>query len=188
MTCSLVKRGRLAEDHQEVVEVLEQGDLAVELDVDLALEVALLHLGPPGAGGGDRLEEVVDAVGLGDVGVGPDAEALDAVVGVVQGGEHHDRGEHRRAVGPEPAADVEAVDVGQHQVEQDDVGRDAAGPAPGPVSPSRRRRLEVAQPEQPGDHLRLVRMILDDQGRAHRPFPALRRARSALDRSSPRAA
>ena len=44
------ERGGLAEVQQEVVEVLEQGDLAVQLDVDLALELPLLHLGPPGAG------------------------------------------------------------------------------------------------------------------------------------------
>ena len=61
------------------------------------------------------------AVGLGHVGVGADAEAVQPVGGVAQGGEHHDRGEHRRAVAPEAAADVEAVDVGEHQVEEDDV-------------------------------------------------------------------
>ena len=86
----------------------------------------------PGAGGRDGLEQLVDAVGLGHVGVGADAEAVHPVLDVVERREHDDGDEHRRPVGPQPPADVEAVDVRQHQVEQHDVGHVLPGqPQPG---------------------------------------------------------
>ena len=52
--------------------------------MNLALKGALLHAAAPGAGGGDRLEEVIHAVGLGDIGVGTDAKAVDPVLDVVR--------------------------------------------------------------------------------------------------------
>ena len=171
MTCSLRQRGRLADVHQEVVEVLEQGDLAVQLDVDLALERPLLHAGAPGAGGGDGLEQLVDAVRLGDVGVGADAEAVDAVLHVVEGGEHHDGVSIVARSRPQPAADVEAVDVGEHQVQEQRRRAGAPGPAAGRLAVLGDDRLEVAQPEDPGHQSRLVRMVFHDQSRCHRSIP-----------------
>ena len=66
---------------------------------------------------GERLDEVV---------VGAGVEAGDAVVDAIAGGEHEDRG--LRATGPELAAHGEAVQLGQEQVEDDDVEGDAARP------------------------------------------------------------
>ena len=56
---------------------------------------------------------------LGHVVVGAELEADDRVDVVVAGGEHEDR---RVAAPPELAADLEAVDLGEHQVEDDEVG------------------------------------------------------------------
>ena len=61
--------------------------------------------------------------GLVQIAVGPDADARGAVVGVVQGGDHDDRNQVGLAVPLELVADGEAVKVGEHQVEQDEVGR-----------------------------------------------------------------
>ena len=59
---------------------------------------------------------------LGQVAVGADAHARGAVMRIVQRGDHHDRNQVRLAGSLEPVAELEAVDVGQHQVEQDQVG------------------------------------------------------------------
>ena len=67
-------------------------------------------------------EELIGGEGLGQVLVGADPDAVDPVVLGVQGGDHDDRDQVR---GPSPlqaVADLVAVDVGQHQVEQDQLG------------------------------------------------------------------
>jgi hypothetical protein len=65
--------------------------------------------------GAERLDDVV---------VGAELEADDAVGLVAAGGEHDDR--HLRGAA-DLTADVEARSVGQHQIEQDEVGLDARG-------------------------------------------------------------
>ena len=116
---------------------------------------------------GERLDEVV---------VGPGVQPLDAVADVVAGGEHEDR--RPSAPGPQLSADGEAVELGEHDVEDDRVVR-VLGPRPQPVRPGRRDvdgvplLLEPALEER--GHLRLV---LDDEdphagsprGRSLRPI------------------
>ena len=63
--------------------------------------------------------------GLHQVVVGTRLQAQHAVVERVAGGQHQDRDAH--ALTPETAADLEAIDSWQHQVEQDDVIRDRLG-------------------------------------------------------------
>ena len=167
ITCSLDSGVVWQTTHQEVVQVLEQGDLAVQLDADLTLDRPLLHARAPGAGRRDGLEELVDAVRLGQVGVGPHAEAVDAMLHVVEGGEHDHGDEHGLAVHPQLAADVEAVDVRQHQVQEQHVGLVFPGqPQSGPAVLGD-DRLEIAHPEDPGHESRLLRMVFHDQSRCH---------------------
>ena len=70
--------------------------------------------------GPDARHELLDAERLGDV-VVAHAQPLDLVLGGVAGGEEDDR--HLLALMAEPAADLEAVEVGKHDVEHDEMGR-----------------------------------------------------------------
>src|SRR3954452_7245078 len=83
--------------------------------------------------GGDPERELLEREGLGDIVVTAAYEARDAVVlGVARGEEDH-RDEIAR--GAQPAAHFEAVDVGEHDVEHDEVGggvgRGVEGRVPG---------------------------------------------------------
>ena len=95
-----------------VVVELEVGELE-------AGRFALVAAGTPqhGAHAGDQL---LEAERLGDVVVAADGEALDLLLGGVTGGQEHDR--HVMAVGPQPLHDREAVAVGEHHVEHDEIG------------------------------------------------------------------
>ena len=63
-------------------------------------------------------EQFARLEGLGQVVVGPHLETDDAVHGVAAGGEHQDRRVLAAADGP---ADLQPVDVGQRQVEKDEI-------------------------------------------------------------------
>ena len=83
--------------------------------------------------GPDPGDDLAHREGLGHVVVGADAEAHEQVGLVGAGGEH----EHRhRPDGLDPAADLEAVEPGQHDVEHDEVGRRAAANAATAAGPS----------------------------------------------------
>ena len=67
----------------------------------------------------DPRQQLGEVERLGDVVVGAELEAVDHVVRLVARGEHQDRREV--AVLAQPLADLEAVDLGQADVEQDEV-------------------------------------------------------------------
>ena len=71
----------------------------------------------------------------------------------------------------QPTADVEAIDIGQHQVEQHHVGDALACEPQTRLAILGDDRLVTAQTENPGNQFRLLRMILHDQSRSHRSFP-----------------
>ena len=80
----------------------------------------------------ERLDEVV---------VGAGVEALDAAVERVAGGEHEDR---HVAVGAQAPGDLDAVELGQAEVEDDQVGHERDGRRRAP--PRRRRRCAPRSP------------------------------------------
>ncbi len=94
-------------------------------------------------------QQLVHAERLGDVVVGPGVQGLDLLVGGVPGGEHQDR--H-----PGPAAQasdhLDAVHVGEPQVQDDDVGVARGG------------QLERGGPVGRGVHLVLARLQVDHEG------------------------
>jgi hypothetical protein len=81
-------------------------------------------LGAPAQHGADARQQLARLKGLGQVVVGAQLQADDAVHRVALGGEHQHRhlgrGAGQRA---DAAAHVQAVHVGQHQVEDDQIGR-----------------------------------------------------------------
>ena len=88
------------------------------------------------------------------------------------------------AVGPQLAADVEAVDVGQHQVQEQHVGLVLPRQPQAGLAVLGDDRLEIAHPEDPGHESRLLRMVFHDQSRCHRSIP---RAASSCEPRVPRA-
>ena len=151
MTCSLESGVVWQTCMRKSFRSLSRCDLAIQLDVHLALQRSLLHADTPGASRGDGLEQVVDAEGLGHIGVGSHAEPMDAMLHVVECREHDHGDQHGRAVQAELAADVEAVDVRKHQVQEEHVGKVHPGQPKSGLPILGDDRLEVAQPENPGD-------------------------------------
>ena len=72
------------------------------------------------------------------------------------------------AVHPQLAADVEAVDVREHQVQEQHVGLVFPGQPQAGLAVLGDDRLEFAHPEDPGHESRLLRMVFHDQSRCHR--------------------
>jgi len=65
--------------------------------------------------------------GLGEVFIGADLEARDNVLRIAARGDQDDGDEGEALVGLELAAHLEAVELGHHDVEQDEVGQERAG-------------------------------------------------------------
>ena len=83
--------------------------------------LALAVLGGAAQHGLDAREQLAHGEGLDDVVVGAELEAEHAVDLLGLGGQHDDGDAARLRVGLETAADFEAVDFGQHDVEQHEV-------------------------------------------------------------------
>ena len=87
---------------------------------------------PTGDGPQPR-EQLLDVERLGDVVVGAGVERRDLLPGVEPAGEHEDRDRRPAA---QRADDVDAVEVGQPEVQHDDVGMGCAATAASPPRPS----------------------------------------------------
>ncbi len=105
--------GARAPVETETVELLDIGGLAALLAAEL--DAAQQRV--------DACHQLGEREGLGDVVVGADVEADHLVDLRTLGGEHEDG---RRHLLSQDAADLEPAELGQHQVEQDEVGTDAA--------------------------------------------------------------
>ncbi len=68
----------------------------------------------------DAGDDLFEAEGLRDVVIAADGQPRDLVRGVIAGGEEDDGSVHADL--PEPAGDGEAVHIGQHHVEDEEVG------------------------------------------------------------------
>jgi hypothetical protein len=71
----------------------------------------------------DARDDFVRAEWLGDVVIGSQLEPDDAVGFLGAGGEHDDRHGRGGRIGAQRAADFQPVEAGQHQVQQDQIGR-----------------------------------------------------------------
>ena len=114
----------------------------------------------------DAGEQLLDREGLGDVVVAAEGEAADLVLGRVAGGEEEDRG----LVGAlaHPPGDLEAVEVGQHHVEQDEVGPELADRAERRLPVGRRLDLVVVEAQGDREDIGDVRLVVDDEDLADR--------------------
>ena len=79
---------------------------------------------PPAQQRPDPRQQLAALEGLHQVVVGAAVEAVDPVLGLGAGGQHQDR---HVAVGAQPAADLDAVEARQAEVEDDEVGDEPGG-------------------------------------------------------------
>ncbi len=105
-------------------------------------------------------DQLARAEGLGDVIVGADLQAQDAVVLVATGGKHDDR---HRPLPPHPPAHLQAVHAGEHQVEHDQVGPVRGGAGEGCGAVVRAVDDVTGAVQIPGDDLGDGRIVVDDQ-------------------------
>ena len=115
--------------------------------------------------GADASDELARVERLGDVVVGAHLEADDAVDRIAAR-RQHDHRQPRRALA-QRAEDFDAAHVGQHQVEQDEVGRVAFGGRRGDaVGAARRvRQRDALALEQPDEQSRQLDVVVDEQDR-----------------------
>ena len=98
---------------------------------------------------------------LGDVVVPADGQPGHLVLDGVAGGQEEDGDPD--PVGPEPAGDLEPVEVGQHHVEHDEVGRVLLGRGQRQAAVDRLGHLEPLVAEGGGDGVDDRRLVVDDQ-------------------------
>jgi hypothetical protein len=117
----------------------------------------------PGAAqdGPDARHQLLQAERLGDVVVTADRQAPHLVLGGVTGGQVHDRDPD--AVGAQPAADLEAVEVGHHHVQHDQVGPEIPHRRQRVATRRRRGHIEADVLQRHGHQLGDVRLVVDDQ-------------------------
>jgi hypothetical protein len=161
----------------EVAEQLELGGgeldlLAVPPDlVAVLVEFEVGELQPrrrlaavaPGAAqhGPDPGDDLFQAERLGHVVVAAEGQAADLVLGRVAGGkEHHG---DLRAAAAQPADDVKAVHVGQHDVEHDEIGPVPLRGLHRLVSRRRGDHLETRVPQAGRQQFQDVRLVLDHE-------------------------
>ena len=117
--------------------------------------------------GADARHELAGRERLGEVVVRPELQAQQLVEFVVAGSDHHDRDRGRRRVGAQVAGDVEPIESGQAEVQDDEVGAPLAdrGEGAGSVAHGEHREpgmLEIVAGEG-GD----PRFVIDDEDGLH---------------------
>jgi hypothetical protein len=105
---------------------------------------------------------------LGHVVVGAHLETDHDVRFLALGGQHHDRRPARLLALAQAAADLEAVQPGQHQVQQDQLRLPADGLLEALLAVRRGEDAEALALEVVPDHLDDVGVVLDDQDRRFR--------------------
>ena len=98
---------------------------------------------------------------LGHVVVAADGEAGDLVLDAVAGGEEQDG--HADAVGPQASGDLEAVEVGEHHVEHDEVGRVLLGGGQRGPAGHGLADVEALVPQGGGDGVDDRCLVVDDE-------------------------
>ncbi len=159
------QRGMGEQVGEHVVDLAEIGGLAPDVEVDLAVGAALFVFLAPGQGLVDGLVKLVGRERLGEVAVGADPDAGLAVDVVGQRGDDDDGDQVRFAIPFELVADGESVEVGEHQVEQDQIGRVLAngGGNLGASKDLDRHEVKISGLNKAGQDIVGVALIVDDQ-------------------------
>ncbi len=151
---------------QHVAGLGQVGELAADVEIDLAGRAALLVLVVPGEGLGHRRMELLGRERLGQVAVGPDPDAGGPLLRVMVRGDHDDRDQVRLPVPLQPIADLEPVDVGQDQVEEDQVGPPLGDRLQRLLTGEDLDRFETLGPHEMGQDIIGVGLIVNHQNGA----------------------
>jgi len=108
----------------------------------------------------DARQQFARVEGLGQVVVGAEFEADDAVDLVAARGEHQDR---QRAVLPPRLAQIETVAIGEHGVKNQQVERAAPEQGLAVAERAGHRHRQAARAEVLGDHAGQCRIVIDHQ-------------------------
>ena len=106
-------------------------------------------------------DQLVEAERLGHVVVAAEREPADLVLGRITRGQV-DRG-HRPALAREPAVDLEAIEVGEHHIEHDQVGRERLRVCQRRTTRARRLDLEPLIAKGGCNEVRDRRLVIDDE-------------------------
>ena len=106
-------------------------------------------------------DDLLQPEGLGDVVVAADGQTLDLVRHVIAGSQEEDRGGH--VTFAQAPGHGEAVHVGQHDVEDHQVGRRLLHRLEGAVAVSGDRDLEACEAQGRGEQVADVGFIVDDK-------------------------
>ena len=117
----------------------------------------------------DPRQQLLALEGLDQVVVGAAVEAADPVLGLGSGGQHQDR---HVAVGAQAAADLDPVEPGQAEVEDDEVGDEAGGDVERLDPVGRGADLVALVAERAAQDVGDVGVVLDDEDAAADCFGA----------------
>src|SRR5690606_27742550 len=158
----------LVEDLLDVAVVVEAGEAVADAELR-ELEVLLLELLLEALDAEHRADaglELGEVDRLGEVVVRPGIEAGDLVACRVPDGHEDDRDERERIVALDAARDLVAVDPGEHDVEQDQVGWPLVHAFQGFFAARSRLDLVAAEAEAGREHLEVVRTVIHDEDAA----------------------
>ncbi len=111
--------------------------------------------------GADPGHELLETERFGDVVVAADREPLHLLLGRVPRGQEHDR--YVMTVGSEPLHDGEAVAVGEHDVEDHEIGAECRRRLQGVRPGTCHLDVEPFVPQSGRDEVGDVRLVVDDE-------------------------
>ena len=120
----------------------------------------------------DPHDELVHGEGLGEVVVDTCGKAAELDLLLAPGRQHEDRQVGPRR--PELLGDLDAVEVGQHDVEQDEGDVSCPGPLQSRRAVVDHLDLEALAPQVVGHHIGHGEVVFDDEDQRHLPAPAPR--------------
>ena len=156
--------------------------IAVDLEPADAQARPRHRRGAPAQDRAQPRQQLARAEGLGEVIVGAELESDDAIGLLAARGEHQDR---EIGSGPHAATHLEAIEIGEHHVEDQGVDPAARGAREPARAVATRRHLETRRAEILGEHRGEALVVFDDQdalGHASLAWRAPWPARSLLRR------
>src|SRR5208283_4972323 len=160
------ERGMGEEVGEHVMGLLKVCQLAANIEIDLAVGSPLQVLVVPE----DRLvDDVVELSGrewLGQVTVGPDPHARGPMIPILERGHNNNRDQIGLSIPLQLVANGKAVDVRQHEIEQNQFRFLHRDGRPDLRTRVNLNRFEVASPNETGQNIVAVALIVDDQNGA----------------------
>ncbi len=167
LTASRLQRRAGEQQAAELCQAAEDLSVIVVVEGNAGLDLCRTALLGPVRGLLDGLEDTVRSIWLGNEVVSPDAETLDPVLVRDSGGDDRQRDQARSLGGLEYLADLVTVEIGKHQVQENDVGPSAGDNLQGFLAGERRLGTVPPKSEQHSQELVGFGFVFDDQRCGH---------------------